>query len=214
MHRLLIALAALIATAPAFARDAPFSEPMAGCGTFEYDREHVGPLDYRKINPKTLKLVEDYHFSRQVESLRHGQSSTIGGDLKYTLKAIPNHPRALRSTAEYFRRSPTRAGLEMGMTLDCWFQRAVSYRPDDPMVRVIYADELLKQKKFDDARMNLEAAEQGAGESATVHYNLGLLYAELKQYDRAVEHARTAYALGAPLPGLRNKLAEAGQWRE
>ena len=67
-------LASLIA-GPAFARDPAVSEPTPGCGTFEYDREHIGPLDYRTINPKTLKLIEDYHFPRKVEMLRQGQSS-------------------------------------------------------------------------------------------------------------------------------------------
>ncbi|MGZ8254660.1 MAG: ABC transporter permease, partial [Burkholderiaceae bacterium] len=60
----------------------------------------------------------------------------------------------------------------------------------------------------------LEAAEMHAGESATVHYNLGLLYLDLKDYDRSVQHARKAYDLGAPLQGLKNKLAQAGKWRD
>jgi hypothetical protein len=32
--------------------------------------------------------------------------------------------------------------------------------------------------------------------------------------DRALEHAHRAYALGYPLPGLRNRLKRAGAWRE
>ena len=61
---------ALALAGPLYAADPAASEPTPGCGTFQYDREHVGPLDYRRINPKTLKLVEDYHFSRKVEMLR------------------------------------------------------------------------------------------------------------------------------------------------
>lgn len=189
-------------------------EPTPGCGTFQYDREHVGPLDYRTINPKVLKLVEDYHFSRRVEMLRRGQSSSIGGDLAYTLNAIPNHPRALRSTIEYFRRKGPEATREMGMGLDCWIDRAVSYRPDDPLVRILYADQLIKTGKRDAAAEQLGVAEQNANDSATVHYNLGLLYLDLKDYDRSVEHARKAYELGAPHSALKNMLAEAGKWRE
>jgi tetratricopeptide (TPR) repeat protein len=209
-----IALILALVAAPVPAKDPPMGTPTAGCGTFDYDREHVGPLDYRTINPKALKLIEDYHFSRQVEMLRHGQSSTIGGDLRYTLRAIPNHPRALRSTAEYFRRSYTRAFKETGFGLQCWFDRALAYRPDDPIVRVLYADELIRQGKRDEARAHLQAAEQVAGDSATVHYNLGLMYLDLKDYARSQEHARKAYDLGAPLPGLRDKLTEAGKWRQ
>ena len=190
------------------------SEPTPGCGTFQYDREHIGPLDYRRIHPKTLKLVEDFHFSRPVEMLRKGQSSSIGGDLAYTLNAIPNHPRALRSTIEYFRRNGLQAAREMRMGLECWMDRAVAYRPDDPLVRILVADELIKSGKRDEAVSHLRVAEQNAGNSATIHYNLGLLYLDLKNYDQSVEHARKAYELGAPLPGLKNMLAEAGKWRE
>jgi len=190
------------------------SEPTPGCGTFQYEREHIGPLDYRYIHPKVLKLVEDFHFTRQVEMLRQGQSSTLGGDLAYTLNAIPNHPRALRSTIEYFRRKGPNASIEMRMGLACWMDRAVSYRPDDPTVRILYADELLKSGKRNDAISQLQVAEQNSGESATVHYNLGLLYLDLKDFDRSVQHARKAYELGAPLPGLKNKLAQAGKWHD
>lgn len=212
--RALAGLIALLIAFPALGRDPPASEPPPGCGTFQYV-DRIGPFDYRHIDPKKLMLIEEYHFTRQVEMLRKGRSGVaIGPDLRYTLNSIPNHPRALRSTAEYFRRSPTRASLEMNMGLACWFERAVAYRPDDAMVRILYADELLKQGKRDDALTHLVVAEQNAGDSATAHYNLGLLFIDLKQMDRAAEHARQAYALGAPLPGLRNKLAQAGQWRE
>ena len=138
----------------------------------------------------------------------------MGGDLAYTLNAIPNHPRALRTTIEYFKRNPMEARLETGMSIDCWMDRAIAYRPDDPLVRILYADELLKNGKRNDAVSQLQAAEQNANDSATIHYNLGLLYLDLKDYDRSVEHARKAYALGAPLAGLKNKLAQAGKWRE
>jgi tetratricopeptide (TPR) repeat protein len=102
----------------------------------------------------------------------------------------------------------------MGMGLECWFDRALAFRPDDPTVRILYADELLRQGKRGEAIQHLKVAEQNANQSATVHYNLGLLYLDLKDYDTSVEHARKAYELGAPLPGLKNLLAQAGKWRE
>jgi tetratricopeptide (TPR) repeat protein len=187
-------------------------EPTPGCGTFQYDREHVGPLDYRTIAPKVLKLVEDYHFSRKVEMLREGQSGSIGGDLAYTLNAIPNHPRALRTTIEYFQRKGPTASLEMRMGLQCWLDRALAYRPDDPTVRILVADYALRTGDRQEALEHLRVAEEQARDSSTVHYNLGLLYLDLKDYDRSVQHARKAYDLGAPLPGLKNKLAQAGKW--
>lgn len=48
------------------------------------------------------------------------------------------------------------------------------------------------------------------GESSEIHYFLGLFYTDQKEYSTAVEHARKAYALGYPLPGLRQKLHRLG----
>jgi tetratricopeptide (TPR) repeat protein len=196
------------------AGDRPASEPTPGCGTFRYESDRIGPLDYRYIDPKKLNLVETYHFSREVEALRRGRSGTIGGDLAYTLNAIPNHPRALRATADYFRRSNDRARREMHMGLQCWFDRAISFRPDDPLIRILYADELVREGRRDEARSQLQAAEPHAGDSATVNYNLGLLYYDLKDFNRSTEYAKKAYSLGAPLPGLRDKLVQAGKWQD
>jgi tetratricopeptide (TPR) repeat protein len=61
------------------------------------------------------------------------------------------------------------------------------------------------------ARETLEAANAASkGESAEVHYSLGLLYLEEGDIGAAQEHARVAYSLGHPLPGLRRKLAASG----
>ena len=37
---------------------------------------------------------------------------------------------------------------------------------------------------------------------------------EIGNYDRSLEAAKRAYALGAPLPALQNKLKAAGKWKE
>lgn len=71
---------------------------------------------------------------------------------------------------------------------------------------------LEEQGKLDDAKAILEKGLQGTeGQSADIHYSLGLLNLKLKQLDDAEHHARRAYELGYPLPGLRNKLAAAGR---
>ncbi len=49
-------------------------------------------------------------------------------------------------------------------------------------------------------------------EDATTNYNLGLMYLKEKDYEQAIVHAKTAYELGFPLPGLRNKLMKTGKW--
>jgi len=70
---------------------------------------------------------------------------------------------------------------------------------------------LTRSGKSDASRSVLLQGVETVGDgSAELHYALGLSYANTKEYERAVEHARKAYALGYPLPGLRNLLARAG----
>ena len=59
-----------------------------------------------------------------------------------------------------------------------------------------------------------DAASRLAPEQATIQYNLGLMYVKKKEYEKASAHAQKAYALGFPLPGLKNKLKAAGKWKE
>ena len=58
------------------------------------------------------------------------------------------------------------------------------------------------------------AAVELAPEDPTINYNAGLAYLKKKEYDKARQHAKKAYELGFPLPGLKNKLVEAGKWDE
>jgi hypothetical protein len=43
-----------------------------------------------------------------------------------------------------------------------------------------------------------------------LNYNIGLLYFDMGDYAKAVEHARVAYNAGYPLVGLRKKLIDQG----
>ena len=61
------------------------------------------------------------------------------------------------------------------------------------------------------AREVLESGDRALeGKSAALHYLLGLVLMDLKDFPAAQEHARRAYELGYPLPGLRDRLARAG----
>jgi len=61
------------------------------------------------------------------------------------------------------------------------------------------------------AREVLEAGNRALEDkSAVIHYLLGLVLMDLKDFAAAQEHARRAYELGYPLPGLRDRLARAG----
>jgi len=171
-----------------------------------------GPYDYRTEKPK-LAIVEVAHFTPDVEFLRGGNTSTLGGDIDYTLRASPNHHRALNSMMNLALRLHTKKPQGAHYTLDCYFDRALRFAPNDGIVREIYGVYLSRTDRKRDAVRVLEDALQFENDDANLHYNLGLVYADLKDYPNALKHAQLAYRLGASLPGLRNKLEAAGQWR-
>ena len=96
--------------------------------------------------------------------------------------------------------------------VDCYFERARRFAPDDVAVMLLEGHYFRKRKDWASARESYEAALALQPDSADVRYNVGLFYAEIGEYDKAVENARVAYSLGYPLPGLRNKLARSGHW--
>jgi len=50
--------------------------------------------------------------------------------------------------------------------------------------------------------------------AAVVALNLGIVYLDLGDKDKALASAKKAYNLGAQLPGLRERLRKAGVWKE
>lgn len=188
-----------------------------GCGTLE---NAYGPYDY--TNPvhvrERLPIVERYHFTRDVETLRAGASTSRGpgGDLDYTLRAFPNHHRALFSMLQLFRMVKNDFGRIPGSKypVHCWFERAVAFAPKDGvahLMRGLYLSEVGQDEKADAA---FQTAVSISPNSAEIHYNYGLVLADRKRYEEALREARRAYELGFPLPGLKNRLERAGVWRE
>jgi tetratricopeptide (TPR) repeat protein len=192
----------------------PEREPSPECGTFDYRyvRNAAGPADYRQASDYLIRLVENAHFTREVELLVSGKAGTIGGDIAYTLNAFPNHPRALRSAAAYERKLGPVAVKEMGFSTRCWFDRAVSFRSNDSAIRIVIAAELIRRKLPAEAKDHIRAAEKYSNGSPITVYNLGLLNFEIGDYERALAYAKEAYGLGVDLPGLRQKLEKAGRW--
>ncbi|WP_199917167.1 hypothetical protein [Parazoarcus communis] len=186
----------------------------SGCGPIT-SRPSFGPFDYRTATPVQLRTVEGFHFTPDVEMMRRGKStSVLAADIAYTLRHFPNHHRALKTMGDWslkVKRNPPPGGE---VTVECWFERAARFAPDDAMVKTIHGLYLLKRNQPKEAVEQLELALAQAGEDANVHYNLGLAYADLKQYDKALSSAHAAYRLGFPLPGLKNKLERVGAWRE
>jgi tetratricopeptide (TPR) repeat protein len=99
-------------------------------------------------------------------------------------------------------------------TVECYFDRALRFTPEDPSVRLLFGTFLLKNGKREAAIEQLKIAELHAGANGNVYYNLGLAYFDLKDYGKAREYAKRAHELGFTLPGLKNKLQSVGQWRD
>lgn len=178
---------------------------------------HFGPYDYRTAPAATKHLVEHVHFTIGVETLTKPATTmfvTIAQDIGYTLQVFPNHPRALISiqkAAERFRRDPPPGTT---ISVECFFDRAIRYRPDDTVVRALFAQFLGKRKRLDEARRQLRIAAQTAAENPVSTYNLGLVALELGLHDVALQQAHRALGLGFPRAELRAGLEKVGQWQE
>ena len=176
-----------------------------------------GPFDYRTLPGEIRHRVEDYHFTPDVESGKRGATGAqAGGDLDYTLRAFPNSPRALLAMSRYATRMKTERPPGVRFLAECYFERAIRFVPDDPMPRLLYASYLNDRKRTPEARTQLGEAERLRGDPSNFDfdYNLGLLYFDVGVYDKSFDAAKRAYALGAPLPALMNKLKAKGQWKE
>jgi tetratricopeptide (TPR) repeat protein len=203
-----LAPALLVAAAGAFAAG---PAAVGECG--DPFSNGVGPFDYNngeeRTNPAKIPIVEKHHFNRQVESLTAGQSSEfIMSDLDYTLRAVPNHHRALNAVARYDLR-------EKGIpprwhSAQCWFDRATLFRPDDGQVWLVYANWMARKNRNEDALEAYGRAKALLPNSAEVDYNMGLLYFNMGDFEKSLASAKAAYAGNYPLPGLRRKLAERG----
>jgi tetratricopeptide (TPR) repeat protein len=174
-----------------------------------------GPFDYRSpTDRQNLGVVEKHHFTAQVESLARGATGTVAGDLDYTLRAFPNHVRALAAISKLSIRDKTPRPLGASYNVECYFDRALRFRPKDGLVYMVYGDHVAKTGQTDKAIELLRHAAELEPFNATAIYNLGLMYFNKKDYDQSLLYAQKAYALGFPLPGLKNKLVATGKWNE
>jgi hypothetical protein len=182
-----------------------------GCGSLE---NSYGPFDYRSDTGNKLRIVEQYHFTPNIQSLVSGNSASIGAELDYTLKASPNHHRALMTMIRLGEKlkSPQPVGAQY--SVECYFERALRFKPDDSTARMIYATFLSRNGRVADATLQLEAAAKTAGDNPFTHYNIGRIYFDIKNYDRSLEQAHKAYGLGFAQTTLRDQLKGVGRWTE
>ena len=171
--------------------------------------------DFTKTEDREkLKIVEEHHFTSNIENLAYGNSGTLGGELSYVLMLFPNHHRALAALGKLTLREKTLKPAGAKYSVECFFDRAMRYKPDDGVVRMIYGDFLLKSGQTDKATEQFQIAVNLQPDHPTINYNLGLLYMKKKDYVQAKTYAKKAYEMGFPLPGLKNQLIQAGKWED
>lgn len=176
-----------------------------------------GPFDYRRANTDyadSIRLVEHAHFTPDVEAGIKGNSGTVGADLDYTLRAFPNHTRALTSMGRLgiLQKSLRLPGANY--PVECYYDRAIRFAPDDGTVRAAYGSYLFAKGQSDLAMKMFTQAADLEPENASINYNAGLAYVKSKDYVLANKYAQKAYSLGFPLPGLKTQLVNAGKWDE
>lgn len=179
--------------------------------------EGYGPFDYVSEKSK-IGIVEQYHFKPSTEQL-NDTVARLDGDLNYTLRAVPNHHRALWARSRFYLRrakhsSPNaliaRERSQQGNPPpECYFQRAQVFNPNDGMVSAIFGIYLHKRDKLQAALTEYQQAEKKIPEHAELIYNMGLLYFDMDNLEKAREYADRAKSLGYPLEGLHRKVSRA-----
>lgn len=203
---------AIILLCIAFAGNASAIVYDADCGSLE---NAYGPFDYN-TRRDMLGKVESRHFTSDVENLISGKSSTIPGDIDYTLRASPNHHRALMAISkwEHRQRKKNPYYKTRYYSVECYFDRAIRFtKGKDPAVFLVYAIHYHMNNKYPKAEEQYKKAIALNPEYAEAYYNYGLLLYETKKYDDAVINAKKAYALGYQLPGLKNMLEKEKKWK-
>lgn len=193
-----------------FAGSACAGELPLKCGDLA---NHYGPFDYRSDKSK-LPVVEQAHFDSGIETLTRGKSAHIGGDIDYTLRAFPNHHRALLAMIRLAEREKISVPKGARYSDECYLLRAEHFRPDDGVVKMLMGIYLMKKGRNKEAVERLEAAEKLDSNDANLQYNLGLVYFRLGRYEESLAGAHRAYASGFGLPGLKSMLKRVGKWRE
>ena len=191
---------------------------LMGAGGFAQAQSFCPPLDGRQagrdyLDPSVRQAavgVERRHFTESVRTLQRGETSRLISDIEYMLNMFPNHHGALDALTRLALRENAATPRGAALSTECRFMRAAQISPRDGMVPLIHGIYLVKRGQTENARKELEKAATLSPNDANVQYNLGLVLLQLKEYQAARRHAKVAYDLGFPLPGLRNLLARAG----
>jgi tetratricopeptide (TPR) repeat protein len=157
----------------------------------------------------TFNNVTNYHLGPGREELAKTRFEAALQHAEFVLRYFPNHPQALSLLSEICLRS---AIPKCTATAEGWFKNAIAINPDAAPTYVLQALFLHRKQRLNEAVDAYRRAIELAPESLNAHYNLGLAYMDLKQFDLANVEAQKSYQLGASLQGLRTRLEKAGKW--
>ena len=179
-------------------------------------KNNYGPFDYNDpvARAQPLVLVEGSHFTPDIENLRRGKRGSIGSDIDYTLRAFPNHYRALDAMMRLAVRDRTPQPEGATYTVNCYFDRAVRFRPHDGVVRLMFGLFYYRNGDLKNAIVQGSLGDELTPNNPNIKYNLGLFYFQAKEYEKALSYAQQAQLLGTKLPGLKRKLVKIGKWLE
>lgn len=179
-----------------------------------------GPFDYTNIIDKTKKLsiVEQYHYTKDIQLLLQGNTGYLKDDLDYTVTAFPNHHKALASIMNYqliYKKDiDEKKKLPLASPVECYFQRAIHFTPKDPTLYILYGHYLKRIKHPEDAENVYKKALIATPEDLRVKYSYGLFLFDNKRYPEAMEQARRLYAQKFPNQKLKELLVKSGHWQE
>jgi tetratricopeptide (TPR) repeat protein len=180
-----------------------FTVAHAEQGNFDYYAPRKGSAE------ELFQNVQNYHLEPGREDMLKGAFQYALANFEFILRYYPNHPRALdllSQTCNAWKNNPR-------CDADGWFERAIAVNPNAAPTYIVLGLHFHRSGKFADEIRSYKKALELQPQSLNAYYNLGLAYVAQKQYSLANEAAQHAYALGAPLPGLKDKLKAVGAWK-
>lgn len=177
-----------------------------------------GPYDYSNASLRATKLpiVEEYHFTPQIQRLKQGKTGHLLDDIDYTLRAFPNHYKALTALTYYasifqleIKQNNKRA---VKPAVECYFQKAINFARKDATLEMIYAVFLKKSNKNELADQHYLRAIQLSPKNLRFRYMYGLFLVDLKKMDQAKIQAEFIYSKEYPKQKLKEKLIASGNW--
>ena len=199
-------------------------------GPFDYtDKTYSIPglyTEHGSSQESPLRFVEKAHFTHNVEMLIKGRTGVLPTDIDYTIRAFPNHHRALWAMIKFelmFLKKGAGRNAIIQITKpynptkipppECYLNRAIKFDPEDPVLYMLYGLDLHKRglltyalKYYKESERVYKESDGSVKENAELYYDMGLLYVDMKNYKEAKKYAKKAYILHYPLMGLKKAL--------